>query len=86
MKIAENTSPMPRDRLIFDYGYFDNVPLAPGGVNVNRLTLGFEKTFLDGMMSFELKAPMASTVDSTVVQGVAAQRGVAASSATSRWR
>ncbi len=71
MKIAENTSPMPRDRLIFDYGYFDNVPLAPGGVSVNRFTLGFEKTFLDGDMSFEFKAPMASTVDSTVVQNVA---------------
>lgn len=75
MKIADNTSPMPRDRLIFDYGYFDNVPLAPGGVNVNRLTLGLEKTFLDGMMSFELKAPMASTVDSTFVQGMAANEG-----------
>ncbi len=69
MKIAENTSPMPRDRLIFDYGYFDNVPLAPGGANVNRFFLGFEKTFLDGWMSFELKAPMASTVNSTMVQG-----------------
>ena len=75
MKIADNTSPMPRDRLILDYGYFDNVPLAPGGVNVNRLTLGLEKTFLDGMMSFELKAPMASTVDSTFVQGMAANEG-----------
>jgi len=70
-KIAENTSPMPRDRLIFDYSYFDNVPLAPGGMGVNRFTLGFEKTFVDGNMSFELKAPMASTVDSTVVQGFA---------------
>ncbi len=75
MKIAENTSPMPRDRLIFDYGYFTNVPLAPGGVNVNRFTLGFEKTFVDGDMSFELKAPFASTVDSTVVQGAAANTG-----------
>jgi hypothetical protein len=70
-KIAENTSPMPRDRLIFDYSYFDNVPLAPGGIGVNRFNVGFEKTFLDGNMSFELKAPMASTVDSTVVQGFA---------------
>jgi len=75
MKIADNTSPMPRDRLILDYGYFDNVPLAPGGVNVNRLTLGLEKTFWDGMMSLELKAPMASTVDSTLVQGLPANEG-----------
>jgi len=69
MKIGDNTSPMPRDRLIFDYSYFDNVPLAPGGVGINRFKLGFEKTFFDGDMSFELKAPMASTVSSTVVQG-----------------
>jgi hypothetical protein len=68
MKIADDTSPMPRDRLIFDYNYFDGVPLAPGGVGVNRFTPGFEKTFLDGWMSFEMKCPMATTLDSTIVQ------------------
>ncbi len=69
MKIAEDTSPMPRDRLIFDYSYFDNVPLYPGGVDVNRFTLGFEKTFFDGLTSFELKAPMAVTLDSDIFLG-----------------
>ncbi|MGI6415076.1 MAG: hypothetical protein ACOX1P_05350 [Thermoguttaceae bacterium] len=69
LKIAENTSPMPRDRLIFDYSYFDNVPLYPGGVNVNRFVLGFEKTFCRGAASFELKAPMASTLDSDLTIG-----------------
>jgi hypothetical protein len=67
-KIAEDTSPIPRDRILFDYSFFDAVPLAPGGVNVHRFTPGFEKTFLDGMMSFEMKIPMAVTMDSTVVQ------------------
>lgn len=71
LKIAENTSPMPRDRLIFDYSYFDNVPLYPGGVNVNRFVLGFEKTFCRGAASFELKAPMASTLDSDLTIGEA---------------
>ena len=68
-KIAENTSPIPRDRFFFNYSFFDEVPLLPGGVNVNRFTPGFEKTFLDGWMSFEMKFPMATTLDSTVVEG-----------------
>jgi hypothetical protein len=69
VKIADDTSPMPRDRIIFDYGFFENVPLAPGGVTVHRFTPGFEKTFFDGLMSLELKAPVAVTIDSTVIEG-----------------
>ncbi|MCC6126497.1 MAG: hypothetical protein IT426_16175 [Pirellulales bacterium] len=68
LKIADDTSPMPRDRVIFDYNYFDAVPLFPGGVAVNRFTPGFEKTLFDGWMSFEMKLPMATTLDSTIVQ------------------
>jgi len=67
-KIGEDTSPMPRDRILFDYNLFSGVPLAPGGVNVHRFTPGFEKTFFDGVMSIEMKVPMAITMDSTVVQ------------------
>ena len=66
MKLAENTSPLPRDRVFFNYSYFNNVPLAAGGVNVNRVTPGFEKTFLDGTMSIEVRAPFASTLDNTI--------------------
>lgn len=68
-KIADNTSPLPRDRLLFDYNLFDNVPLTPGGVDVHRFTPGFEKTFFDGMMSFEMKIPMAVTLDNALVAG-----------------
>lgn len=67
-KIAENTSPIPRDRLLFDYSYFDSVPLVAGGVGVNRLTPGFEKTFCRGRMSFEMKIPTAVTLDSHILQ------------------
>lgn len=66
VKLAENVSPIPRDRVYVNYSYFDNVPLQPGGVNVNRVTPGVEKTFLDGNMSVELRTPFASTLDSTV--------------------
>ncbi len=68
MKIADNTSPMPRDRLLFNYSYFDNVPLATGGVGVSRFTPGFEKTFYGGQASFEMKIPMAVTLDSILVE------------------
>ena len=66
-KIAENSSPMPQDRFFFNYSYFDSTPLYPGDVNVNRFTPGFEKTFLCGNASFEMRFPTAATLDSTIV-------------------
>jgi hypothetical protein len=67
VKIAENTSPIPQDRIFFNYSLFDNVPLFPGGVTVNRYSPGFEKTALDGSASFEMRFPFASTLDSSYV-------------------
>lgn len=64
MKLAENTSPIPRDRVFLSYNYFDNVNMIPGGLAVNRLTPGFEKTFFDGRTSVELRIPMATTLSS----------------------
>ncbi len=71
VKLAENTSPIPRDRVFLNYSYFSNVPIFPGDVDVHRLTPGFEKTFLDNLMSFELRVPMAKTLgaDSQVIDG-----------------
>ncbi len=65
LKIAENSSPIPRDRILFGYSYFENVSMFAGGVNVSRFTPGFEKTFHDGLMSFEVRTPMAVTLDSS---------------------
>ena len=65
-KIAENASPLPRDRVYMNYSYFDGVPLLPGGVNVNRFTPGFEKTFFNGMSSLEVRTPFASTLSNTL--------------------
>lgn len=62
IRIAEATSPIPRDRLFFNYSYFNDVPLAAGGVSVNRYTFGVEKTFFNGMTSLELRAPFATTL------------------------
>ena len=56
---------MPRDRVFFDYNFFGNTSV--NGIDINRYTPGFEKTFLDGMASFEFRMPMAGTLDSDVV-------------------
>ncbi len=65
-KIAENASPLPRDRVYMNYSYFDGVPLLPGGVNVNRFTPGMEKTFFNGLSSIEVRMPFASTLSNTL--------------------
>lgn len=65
MKLAENTSPLPRDRVFLSYNYFSNVQLVPGGMAVNRLTPGVEKTFFNGNASVEVRVPMAVSLNST---------------------
>jgi len=64
VKISEDNNPMPRDRFIFNYDYFDAVPLTPNGIPVNRYQFGFEKTFFDGRTSIEVRMPFASTLNS----------------------
>ncbi len=62
--IADNNSPMPRDRIFWDYSFFHNARLGSVGIPVNRWTPGFEKTFWGGNASIELKAPFALTLSS----------------------
>jgi hypothetical protein len=64
VRLAESTSPIPRDRIFFNYSYFNNAPLAQGNVSLSRYTFGVEKTFFDGMTSVELRAPFATTLSS----------------------
>jgi hypothetical protein len=65
-KMAENTSPMPTDRVFFDYDYYSNVPLNTKSMSLNGYTPGFEKTFFGGAMSVEVRLPMATTLDTNV--------------------
>jgi hypothetical protein len=62
VKLMENGSPLIRDRMFINYSNFWGVPLGPDKINVQRFTPGFEKTFLDGNCSFELRIPMALTI------------------------
>ena len=64
-KLSDNNSPMPRDRVIFDYDFSSNVPLAARGFDVHRFSPGFEKSFFDGWASFQLRVPFAATINST---------------------
>ena len=65
-KISDDNSPLPHDRIIFDYDFFDNVPLTNHGVNVNRFSAGIEKTFLNGQMSLEIRVPFAATLSDDI--------------------
>ncbi len=73
--IAEDSSPLPRDRFIFNYDFFNNVPLTVAGWDVNRFTFGFEKTFFQERASFELRIPFASTLDSGFIIGSPSDTG-----------
>jgi hypothetical protein len=67
MRIAEDNNPLPRTRFIFNYDYFNGVPMTAGKNTVNRFVFGGEKTFLQDMMSLEIRIPFAATVDPTII-------------------
>jgi hypothetical protein len=54
LKIAENESPVPRDRVFATYNYYSDVL----DTDFHRETFGFEKTFLDGDASFGIRVPV----------------------------
>jgi hypothetical protein len=66
IKISENQSPRPQDRVYFTFNYFQGVNdqvnqrlQAPiGYTQVFRYIAGFEKTFNDGQGSFGLRVPI----------------------------
>jgi hypothetical protein len=72
IKIGDNESPRPMDRVFFTFNYFDNLH-TPGGFNdptvrsaytpgqssnVYRELIGFEKTFADGNASIGMRLPV----------------------------
>lgn len=101
-KIAENNSPMPRDRVYFAYNHFHGAysydpdqiaenpffdPLDPLSQpffersprlleDVNRFTLGIEKTFFSDDISIELRLPLMTqagfSTDSLISDGITA--------------
>ncbi len=72
-KIAENVSPVPQDRVFFNYNHFENALSDVNNANrsLDRFTFGFEKTFWDGNASLEARLPFASGLNSSQTFGVA---------------
>lgn len=66
LKIADNQSPRPQDRVYFNYNYFNNFNgefnknyrMAVSDIKVDHYVFGFEKTFLDGAASIGLRLPL----------------------------
>ena len=63
-KIADNESPRPTDRVFLTYNYFDRV--EGFNLGLSREVIGFEKTFLSGDASFEVRLPFLQTTGDTL--------------------
>ncbi|HEV3136634.1 MAG TPA: hypothetical protein VGZ26_02000 [Pirellulales bacterium] len=71
VKISENNSPIPRDRVFFAFNEFNNAAAVIQtnqltALDIQRYTPGFEKTFWGGQGSIELRSPVAYTQNSHV--------------------
>lgn len=64
-KTSDGNSPIPRDRMFLDYSLFHNARLTPNDVQVQRFVPGFERTFIDGLTSLEIRFPIAMTLNSS---------------------
>ena len=65
-KFVENSSPIPQDRVFFNYNHFHSSLVAGNGSveNLDRYVFGMERSMHCGMTSFELRIPFAGGLDS----------------------
>jgi hypothetical protein len=64
-KMADDTSPLPQDRVLTDNSYYGGAFCANGAgadvrLGVEGFEAGFEKTFLSGAASIEVRAPISN--------------------------
>lgn len=70
LNVSENNTPVPTDRTFISYRHFKNVTdvrvltAFQRDYNVDRFTIGTERTFLDGMGSLELRLPLERRITS----------------------
>ena len=74
-KVTENVSPIPQDRVFFNYNHFDDAlqASATSDTYFDRYIFGGEKTFIDGLFSIEMRILIGDGFDST--QTAARERG-----------
>ena len=72
LNVSENNTPLPTDRLYFSYRHFHNA--TPTRVfqfnrdfNIDRFTLGGERTFFEKMLSFEVRLPLEGRLNSNTI-------------------
>jgi hypothetical protein len=70
-KLTEQTSPIPMNRLFFNYNHFANPIRDINGEerDLDRYTLGLEKLVLGGMGSLEVRVPIVAGLDATQTSG-----------------
>ncbi len=74
IKITENQSPRPMDRIYFDFNYYNNLNDTLNRRDLSPITrmraytylLGFEKTFNEGLGSIGIRVPLDSLSASSV--------------------
>lgn len=81
LKISENQSPIPTNRLIYSFNYYNqvnydlnhrfNAPISD--VNIYRHIFGFEKTLFDGYASFGVRAPINTINANSPIPGIGKQ-------------
>ena len=65
--VADNNSPVPRDRIHFNYRHYHNATVGFG--NIHRYTFGVEKAFLNDWFSIDARLPFAAAWDSVTFEG-----------------
>jgi hypothetical protein len=68
-KFFDDGSPIPQDRVYFLYNHVSDFRGLGTGFDINRYVVGVEKTFLDGLISVEVRVPFAGTANSDQVTG-----------------
>jgi hypothetical protein len=77
LRVADNNSPLPRDRVSFGYKNYHRVRTAEGGpgledfAELQEFQFRAERTFLDSCMSVEVILPFAYTTDSNDTGSIA---------------
>ena len=84
IKVSENNSAVPRDRVMFDYRFFNNAISGLG--DVNRYVFGFEKASQAGYGSIDVRVPFASTLDSVRTLGGVAGRDIELGNLMITWK
>ena len=77
LKISENQSPAPQDRIYTSFNYFDNVNQKRNqqlgasitDIKIYRYVVGLEKTFLEGRASAGLRLPIDNLSSSSRIPG-----------------